>query len=761
MRHALYLALLACAAPCVAAAQDQDPTAVQELVISASPYSKPSDGTPARQAETYGKADLERSGASSLLRALNERSGQIQLNGAQGNPFQPNVSYRGFEASPLVGNAQGIAVYIDGSRLNQPFGDTVNWDLIPDIAIQSVTVEGSNPVYGLNALGGSIDLRLKTGQSYQGGEFAITTASFGRNDGSFEYGSRIGEKASLYVAVRALEEDGWRDFSPSTLLQGYADFTLEGENHTTHLKFIGADNDMTGNGTAPVELLEARRASVFTHPDRTQNEFARLSWSTDYRLSEALTLQGSAYLSVFDQSTENGDAAEVDECDAPFAAFVCSEEERDEPLEDVDGDPIADFLNGGDYAFLNRGSTDTDAYGAALQTSYVSQLFGRPNRAVLGVSFDGGTSTFRASSELGELGDDRGYEGPGVIVESDDISSIGVTTHNRYYGAFFSSTMDLSPTISATVSGRYNAADVVLRDLIGTALNGSHEFNRFNPAVGVTWKPADGYTVYGGYSESNRAPTPAELSCADPAAPCSLTNFFVGDPPLEQVIGKTFEAGVRKTGDGWRWSLSAFSTDTEDDIMFIASPVAGRAYFQNVGETKRQGVTAEGGFDFGKLYVTGAVSLIDATFESPLTVNSPESPFADPDGLLFVEPGDSLPGVADFKAKLAVDYDITDRWSISATAQYQSGQYLFGDESNDDEKTDSFTVFNVATSFGLTDKVSLVWSVENLFDQDYETFGTYSPVDEVPLAEAPGASDTRSLGPGTPRAYAVGLRVKF
>ena len=76
-------------------------------------------------------------------------------------------------------------------------------------------------------------------------------------------------------------------------------------------------------------------------------------------------------------------------------------------------------------------------------------------------------------------------------------------------------------------------------------MDGRHEFSRFNPAAGLTWRFAEGATAYAGYSEANRAPSPAELSCADPLAPCSLTNFFVGDPPLKQVKARTVEAGVR------------------------------------------------------------------------------------------------------------------------------------------------------------------------------------------------------------------------
>lgn len=757
----LYPALLAFCVPAAAFAQTGTSTTVDEIVVTASPYSTASVAGAAVQVRSLSPGDLTRSGAPSLIRALGENGGQVQINNAQGNPFQPNLSYRGFDASPLVGNAQGLAVYIDGVRTNQAFGDTVNWDLVPDLAIRSATVMGANPVFGLNALGGSIDLRLQTGETFQGVEAMASGGSFGRVDGSLQWGGQYGDGLSAYVAVRALDDDGWRDFSPSSVRQAYADIGLKAERHDTHLKLIVADNDLTGNGTSPVELLDARREAVFTHPDRTQNELTRLGLTTDRALSDHLTLNGSLYVQRFRQDSENGDAADVETCEAPFAAFICLEDEDDEPLTNADGDPIADVLGGEDYAFLNRGSTRTDGYGGAVQLTHAGQVMQRPNRLLVGVSFDGGRSTFRASSELGEMSEDRGYAGPGVIVESDDVGSIGVVAHNRYYGAFFSNVLDLSPTVGLTLSGRYNAADVTLQDLIGTELNGSHKFRRFNPAIGLTWQAAAGVSVYGGYSEASRAPTPAELSCADPAAPCSLTNFFVGDPPLDQVVARTVDFGLRRHGGGWRWSASAFSTDTEDDIMFISSPVRGRAYFQNVGQTRRQGLTIEAGVTLGATTINGSASYIDATFRTPLTASSPESPFADADGQLEVEPGDALPGVARTKLKLAVDHRLSARWTVSATAAHQGGQVLYGDEANLDDRTDGFTVVNLATRYDLTDRASVFVAAENLLDEQYETFGTYSPVGEVELAEVPGASNTRSLSPGVPRALFAGVRLRY
>src|SRR5262249_30353218 len=147
----------------------------------------------------------------------------------------------------------------------------------------------------------------------------------------------------------------------------------------------------------------------------------------------------------------------------------------------------------------------------------------------------------------------------------------------------------------ATVSARFNSAQIRLVDQLGTRLNGTHAYNRLNPAAGVTYKILPETTLYAGYAETNRAPTPAELSCADASAPCSLTNFFVGDPNLTEVVARTSEAGLRGTAEpreGWKldWKIGLFRTETDDDILFVSSNTIGRAFFRNVGQTRRQGL---------------------------------------------------------------------------------------------------------------------------------------------------------------------------
>ena len=145
--------------------------------------------------------DLTRGGTttSNPVRALNEQVGGVNLDSASGNPYQPTMVYHGFLASPLQGTPQGLAVYVNGVRFNQAFGDTVDFDLLPDMAIDQMNLEGSNPVFGLNALGGALNVQLKDGFSYHGAELEASGGSFTTYGGGFQYGKQSGNTA-VYVA---------------------------------------------------------------------------------------------------------------------------------------------------------------------------------------------------------------------------------------------------------------------------------------------------------------------------------------------------------------------------------------------------------------------------------------------------------------------------------------------------------------------------------------------------------------------------------
>lgn len=731
-------------------------------------------------AHVFHRDDISRSGHPSALRTLEDSAGGVAVGQAQGNPWQPNLTYHGFEASPLAGNAQGLAVYLNGSRFNQPFGETTNWDLIPDIAIDRIDLVGSNPAFGLNALGGALSVRLKDGFTYQGGEFSLSGGSFGRVQSSLQYGVQANNTAA-YVAAAITNERGWRDHSPSSLRQIYGDLGWRGDKSELHVNVMSASNDLIGNGTTPVELLSVSRSAIFTHPDRTKNQYFRLGLSGTYTIGDNTSVQVNAYYSNLSQRTLNGDAGTIESCDTD-RTIVC--QESGAPLTSRSGAPISNFItnspyftqfgfrkfrNGGPYSFLNQTATDTNGYGAQGQITHNFNVLGMPNRMTVGASYDGGSTEFTASTLLGGLSLDRGFVGPGVMVEQADgsISRVRVHSANNYFGLFITDTLDITPRLAGTVSLRFNAARIDLSDRIGVALNGSHSYNRLNPAVGFTYKLLPDVTIYAGYSETNRAPTPAELSCADPSSPCSLTNFFVGDPHLRQVVARTYEAGVRgefNRDEGMRlnWKVGLFRTDSDDDIMFVSSGTAGRAFFRNVGGTRRQGIDAELRFRSGRFRAYANYSLTDATFLTAFTVSSENNPQADANGNILVRPGNRLPRVPRHIFKLGADYGITDDWLVGFSVKVASGQYLLGDESNLNPMTGSYGVLNIHSSYQVTSQLRVFGLLENVLNSRYETFGTFSPVaSNTPLIQAPGATNTRSLGPAPPFAAFVGVKVTF
>ena len=489
-------------------------------------------------------ADIARFGAPDALGALSRDVPGVSLDQTSGNPFQPDLLYRGFTASPLNGAEQGIAVYLNGARFNSSFGDIVNWDLIPDVAIDSLNLEGANPVYGLNALGGSLNIRLKNGFTYHGGELVVSGGSFGRIGSSFQYGVQSGN-TSAYVAGDIIHEDGWRKLSSSDLRRIYGDVGWRGPDSEAHISILGAQSTLNGPGTVPVELLDVDRSAQFTAPNQTKNQFLMLNGNVSHDISDTLSLQGVVYYSNFLQRVTNGNTPNFQPCDSANG-FLC-EQDGATPLTTRGGGGIPDYLAGGPYSQLNLNSVNTNSYGASVQVNESREVFGFTNNLVAGLSFDGGNSLFSANTLAGGLTPDRVFAGPGITIDQSDLSiaPVRVSITNAYYGVFVSDVFDLTSRLALTASGRFNAAEVDLQDQNGATLNGNHYLSRFNPGGGLSYKITPRISVYASYSEANRAPTPAEFSCASAASPCTLSNFFVADPDLKQVVARTVEAGVR------------------------------------------------------------------------------------------------------------------------------------------------------------------------------------------------------------------------
>jgi iron complex outermembrane receptor protein len=536
-----------------------------------------------------------------------------------------------------------------------------------------------------------------------------------------------------------------------------------------HLSVTGADNRFGAVAATPVELLQQNRASVYTTPQRFRNQLAFVTLNGSYRTTDTLSFQSNLYYRGFRQQGIDGNATGIDSCDPTVARRTLCLEDATTILFDANGTPIPrGVLGRGVPGTVDRTTISSGGVGAALQLTSTAPLFDRPNHLVVGASYDRGVSDFAASSELGAIGSDLLVTGTGITIGrlTPDLGPTGLRSTNDYYGLYATDTFDLTQALAVTASGRFNRAEIRLQDRIGTALNGDNRYSRFNPALGATYKLNQALTAYAGYSEANRAPTPSELGCADPARPCLLANFVVSDPTLKQVVAHTYETGLRggftlgaAEGGGGHvdWSLGLFRTDLSDDIIAIASPVTGRAFFQNAGDTRRQGVEAAIGYRSERWSAHAGYSLIDATFESALTLSSPNNPAA-VGGVIGVRPGDRLPLVPQHRFKADAEYKLTPALTLGADLVVVGDQYLRGDEANQNPKIPAYWVVNLHAAYDLTENLRIFGLVQNLFDKKYETFGTFFEPGQVPFL---GLSDPRTLTPASPLGVFAGLRVKF
>jgi outer membrane receptor protein involved in Fe transport len=642
--------------------------------------------------------------------------------------------------------------------VNEPFGDTVNWALIPESAIDTVyLMPGSNPLFGLNALGGAISIRTKDGFSDPGSSAELSAGSFARRSVEAESGGSVGDRFAYFLTGSHLREDGWRDFSPTRATQLFGDLGWRLERTRVDVSLTLADTDLVGNGAAPVDLLRRDRKAVFTRPDRTQDTLSLVNVFVERRLSGRLTLTGNAYIRDSDVKTYNGDDSDFDKCQDPSAAgFLCNEEEGGEEalVFDQHGEPVpaSDATEG---ATVNRTRTEQDGRGFALQASAGGRFAGRENLFIAGLAYDASGIGFEASTQLARLDATRLAVPSGIFV-GDSFTRVDADMSNT--GFYASDTLSLSDRLALTVSGRYNRTRIELHDRLGTALDGSHEFEHFSPAVSLTAALSDDLTFYASYSESNRAPSPVELTCADESDPCRLPNAFLADPPLKQVVAETTEAGLRGKWKGGNWHAGVFRTSNDDDILFIsAGALTNEGFFANVGRTRRDGIELDASGGAGRVNWFASYTYLEATFRTDFAVPSPNNPAA-VGGQVRVRTGDRLPLIPSRLLKAGARFSVNDKLTLGADVLASSGVYFRGDEGNDGRPLDGYAVVNARAEYAAADKLRVFLVVDNLFDREYETFGLFGDAEDV---LGSGFDDRRFLSPSAPRAAWIGVKLEF
>jgi len=807
---------------------DQPPVAFDVTVIGATPL--PGVELPPMQVpgpvQTATDRDIDRSGALEVADFLNRRMNGVFVNEVQNNPFQPDVTYRGYTASPLLGTPQGLSVYLDGVRLNQPFGEIVSWDLIPRIALASTTLmPGSNPVFGLNTLGGALSLRTKNGRSHPGTSVQAVYGSDVRRALEFEHGGQTAaQRFHWYVAGNLFAEDGWRDDSPSDVRQILGKVGWHRDRSDISVALGYAENSLTGNGLQDYQLLDGDYSSIYTKPDTTDNQSTLLNFTAERRIGTGLTFLANAYYRDISTATLNGDVNEesldqslyqpsaaeraalaaagypdvpasgLDSSNTPFPSLRCIANVllNDEPSEKCNG-------------LINRTGTDQHNGGVSAQLTHRRNFRGRENLFTAGAGFDRSSVGFVQSTQLGYLNPDRSVTGlnsygdGGVTGGNADgepyDTRVDLDGDITTWSLFATDTLPLGPRAHLTLSGRYNHTTIQNRDAINPgggpgSLDGDHTFSRFNPSVGITFDLTPQANLYGEYGEGSRAATSIELGCADPEEPCKLPNAMAGDPPLNQVVTRTVEGGVRGSSATLQWNAGVFRAQNNDDILFVMSEQTGFGYFRNFGETLRQGVELGVKHQRGRLTVGAGYTFLQATFESDETVNGEsngsngEAQAGEPglEGTIDIEPGDRLPFIPRHLLKVFADVQITSRLSVDVNLIGAGSSYARGNENNDHEPdgtyylgegtVDGYAIVSLGGRYALTDKVQIVGQVNNLFDKVYATGAQLGPAAFTaagtfiarPLPAIDGEFPVRHttfLAAGAPLRGWVGLRVGF
>ena len=755
-------------------------------VISTTPL--PSIGLPLNiipaNIQMFDSKDLRNQPGVTFADQLMNNAQGITFNEIQGNPWQPDVSFRGFSASPLAGTPQGMSVFVDGVRVNEPFGDTVHWDLVPNFAIQGMqVVPGSNPVYGLNTLGGALALQTKDGRNNQGAALEAEAGSWGRKRGLAQFGG-VSKDGSVdyFLGAQHTTEDGWRKYSPSHINQTFGKIGWQNETTKINLSYIGAYNNMIGNGLTPIDMLGGNRDNIHTSPDVTKNYLNHFALNGAHWVNNNVMLSANAYHRTSNRNTLNGDANDDFNDDALNGSGACD-------LAGAGGPYTAEECAPG---IMNRSRLKGRSIGFNLQAAFNQDVWGKKNLFIAGLGYDQQRTKFTQTEQPTEVADGTQIEGgtwfdsarKPIALEDDIESTVNLNGRSRTASLFATDTLSLNQFWHVTASARYNHTQVKNRDNLNApgdpnSLSGDHNFNRINPSLGVTFTPTETLSLFGSYSESNRAPTSIELGCANPLVPCKLPNAMAADPPLNQVVSKTYDAGVRgKLSDNLKWNASVYRTMNHDDIHFIHSSASGSAlgYFDNVGRTKRQGLDLGLSGTIDKFFFRAGYSFISAKYDSDLELVNEINSETNND-TITARKGNYLAGIPKHQFKLRAQYEITPQWMVGSNLVYYASQYVQGNENNTHNSNTAvctndgakcpgelsgYTVVNLDTQYNVGQGWRVFAKAINIFDKDYYTGGRLAETYFTPAGTwGPDDRGVTAVVPGAPRAAWVGVRYEF
>ena len=733
-----------------------------------SPTALPSIGLPVKDVPyavqtATGEEIREQPGVSIADYMVNNLEG-VTVNEVGGNPYQLEINYRGYNATPLVGNPQGLSIYVDGVRQNMPFSNNVLWDTIPDFAIDNMQlVGGSNPVYGLNTLGGSLSMQTKSGRTFNKSAIEGSAGSWNRNTGLVETGGVSDDQLyDYYVGYSYFKEDGWRKPSPSEVQQWFSKIGYEDDTTRYDLSYTGSHNSLVGNGMVPKYLMGDDLEGVHTLIDKTRTQYNQLQLNGTEFLSETLMASGNVYWRNIDQSTYNGDLNDE----------FCDQGEVN------DGECTLAELNPNE-GVINRSKTKQNAYGVNGQLTFDDDWLARRNQLIVGTAFEYSKIKFtQTEQDIATLDPSGFFSGATDGVEQ----NTGLTGQTYTSSAFVSNNHALNDQWSINTAARYNYVDINNNDTFNptggdVSLSGSHNFDRLNPSVGLTFNPYDNLSTYTSYNEATRAPTSIELGCANPANPCTLPTQMADDPPLDQVVAKTYELGASGAFAGMldskmTWNVSGYSATNHDDILFVftqANTTAG--FFTNVEETTRKGIDVGLNTAFETWSINMNYNYVRAQYGTDLTLVSENNSSA-VNGAISVEDGDYLPNIPKHSFKVRAVYKPDSAWYLGATITAFTSSYMMGNENQENDtsvnglqsEVPGYAIVNLDSEYNFSDTLEgwkIFAKVTNLFDNRYFTGGRIAESRVQPDRSFGDELATASLVAGSPRAGWVGLRYEF
>ena len=721
----LYLCLVVAASASTAVAQQRDTTQrasdstkarrLTPVVVTGSRTSEVDERTPVQVDDI--NLNTAPPGPAAAYQLLQRLPG-VALFDDQGSRLQPELDIRGFIVSPVVGQPQGVSVFLDGVRVNEPDAQEVNFDLIPmDAVSHAELVRGPSALYGKNSLAGSLLLFTDRGDDSPGTSAELEDGPYGYHGGRVMAGGKFGAIDGFLLA-RGSDEDGWREATGARTRMLFSNLGHRSDSSDVALSIMYSNDKISEAGSLPESYLNVNPRLNYTPGDFFQPELWHLALRGT-RFMGGGQLSGNVFWRRDAYEQYNGNV----------------------PPPNSDG-------------FVRNLST-----GGLAEWARSAQIGRIATTLTVGTEYSHANVNYRFLA----------VQSQGVPADSSDLSSLGceipsglctsVRTNEDNGALYAQSIFSFTPSLSLTAALRGDYVRLPINDVTTPANGATSTYWHASPKIGLNYQLADDVRGYAAFNTGFRAPAALELSCADASAPCALPFALGADPPLEPVTVRDYETGFDyEPKPRTNLDVVGFVDDVHNDILFV-QPTATTGFFQNVSHTRRAGVETSGalGLPAGvRLY--GSYAYVAATYQTTVQLASAV------DNEPATEPGDHFPDSPQHRGSvgLGLTHAIS-HGALDAAIELHavSGQYLRGDEANVQPQLPGYAVTNFQLSAQLT-HVTIRGYVTNLFNKRYVNFGVYAqnvkgPLGGLPPPDPDNSPVERFLTPGEPRLFTLSV----